>query len=122
LGAEGKRLWKSIVGDLDEDWRLDARDLAYLAQAARCADELAELKAVIARDGSTVEGSKGQTRVHPAVAEARQLRLTLLRLLGSIEMTDPNAAERNATAAQQQARKAADARWRGHELRGLRRG
>jgi hypothetical protein len=36
---------------------------------------MADLEKTIDRDGTTVDGSKGQPRVHPALVEVRQLRL-----------------------------------------------
>ena len=111
LGAPGRALWRSILGDLGESWELDAREFELLGRACRCADELAQLEAAVDRDGATVEGSRGQTVAHPALSEARQLRLVQLRLLGAIEMVDPVEAKRSATPAQAQARKAAEARW-----------
>ena len=85
------------------------------------ADQLAELDAVLKRDGMTIAGSRGQTIAHPVLAESRQLRLAALRLLGALEMTDPQASKRSATPAQARARKAAEARWgeirRGRRLR-----
>jgi hypothetical protein len=99
-------LWKSIVGDLPAGWALDERELHLLAQACRCADELALLEAVVDRDGAVVGGSRGQTAVHPALAEARQLRIVQLRLLGALELADPKSSLRSS-----QARHAAQARW-----------
>lgn len=118
LDTAGKALWRSIHADLDRSWELDARELHLLARAARCADELADLDAAVDRDGVTAVGSRGQPVVHPALAEARQLRLVQLRLLGAIEMADPQAAIRSATPRQAQARKAAQARWRTRETAG----
>ncbi len=111
LSAAGQGLWADVLGDLQEGWELDARELHVLGRACRCADELAELEAAVDRDGVTVKGSRGQSVVNPALSEARQLRLTQLRLLGAIEMVDPQAALRSATPAQAQARKAAGTRW-----------
>lgn len=116
LKASGKALWRSIVGGLEEGWTFDERELALLREAAVVADQLADLDAVLERDGLTVAGSRGQTVVHPALTEARQLRLAQLRLLGAIELVDPAIAKRNATHASRRARMAAEARWglRGH--------
>jgi P27 family predicted phage terminase small subunit len=111
LGRAGKALWRSILGDLDPGWELDARELHLLRRACRCADELDRLEKVVDKDGPTVAGSRGQVNVHPAIAEARQLRLVQLRLLSALELVDPQTAIRSATPAQARARKAAEARW-----------
>ena len=111
LKAPGRALWRTIVADVGEGWELDRRELALLREAAMIADQLCDLDAVIARDGVTIAGSRGQTIVHPALSESRQLRLAQLRLLGALEMVDPQAAKRSATPAQARARKAAEARW-----------
>jgi P27 family predicted phage terminase small subunit len=115
LDKAGKALWRSIHTDLDRGWELDARELHLLARACRCADELAALDAAVDAAGPTSTGSRGQPVIHPALAEARQLRLVQLRLLGAIELVDPQAAIRSATPVQAQARKAAQARWRRRE-------
>jgi len=114
LGAAGKSLWSSILADVGDGWRLDARELHLLARACRTADELEALQAVVDRDGVTVAGSRGQVIAHPALAEARQLRLVQLRLLSALEMVDPQAAKRSATPAQARARRAAEVRWAPH--------
>ncbi len=116
LKAPGRALWKSILRDLDAGWALDARELYLLERAARCADELADLEAVVDSDGPTVPGSRGQPIVHPALSEARQLRLVQLRLLSPIEMADP-AGDQTPTPASARARRAARQRW-SHEGRG----
>ncbi len=111
LGAPGKKLFRAILRDIDADWQLDARELTLLERAGRCADDLDKLEKAIDKDGIMVEGSQGQRRVHPALAEARQLRLVQLRLLSAIEMVDPQAHKRSATPAQARARHAAEVRW-----------
>lgn len=111
LRGSGKALWRSILGDLEVGWELDARELHFLARACRCADELVDLEALVDREGLTVEGSRGQTTVHPALSEARQIRLVQMRLLGQIEVVDPQAAIRSATPKQARAREAANVRW-----------
>jgi len=111
LSAAGQALWSDVLGDLQEGWELDARELHLLGRACRCADELASLEGAVDRDGVMVDGSRGQTIVHPALGEARQLRLVQLRLLGAIEMADPKSGVRSATPGQAQARRAANTRW-----------
>jgi hypothetical protein len=118
LGAAGKALWKSILSDLDEGWELENRELHFLRRAARCEDELVALEKIVDRDGETTEGSRGQTIVHPALGEGRQLRLVQLRLLSALELQDPASARTGATPASKLARRAAESRWGRNEHRG----
>jgi hypothetical protein len=111
LRDAGRELWAAIMGDLAPGWELDARERHLLARAARCADDAAALEQAIDRDGATVEGSRGQTIVHPAIAEARQLRLAELRLLRDIETVDPAVTRSRATPSARRARRAAEVRW-----------
>jgi P27 family predicted phage terminase small subunit len=112
LGTAGKRLWKAIVDDIEPGWRLDARELHLLERACRVEDEVRALEAAIDRDGPMAEGSRGQATVHPAISEARQLRLVQARLLGGIELCNPR--HGSATANGARARVAANARWAQH--------
>lgn len=109
LGTAGKRLRKSILADLPNDWELDHREIELLELAARQADDLALLERAIKKEGAISTGSTGQTIVHPAILEARQARLAISRLVGLIEL--PDGEERPATAATTRGRKAAQARW-----------
>ncbi len=111
LGNPGKTLWRSILGDIAADWEFDAREFHLLKRACRCADELKKLEDAVDRDSETVEGSRGQVVVHPALSEARQLRLVQLRLLSAIELVDPKDALKSATPGQARARRAAESRW-----------
>jgi hypothetical protein len=52
----------------------------------RCVDDLEELRLVIARDGYMTETGDGVPKLHPAVAETRQLRLVLARLAASLRL------------------------------------
>ena len=118
LGAAGKALWKALHADLDLAWELDARELHLLARACGCADHLAALEAVVAADGVTATGSRGQAVVHPALSEIRQMKLAQARLLSAIEVVDPVEAVRPATPAQGRARRAATKRWTRKESHG----
>ena len=111
LGTAGKRLWRSILDDLEPGWVLDARELALLARACSTADAIAELEAVVAREGVTTLGSRRQAIVHPAVGEARMQRLALARLLSSLELVDPAGALAAGSPAAARGAKAARARW-----------
>jgi hypothetical protein len=113
LGESGAALVKKITDDLAaRDRVLDPREHELLVQAATTADQIAACDLAVAREGVTVEGSRGQTRIHPAVQEARQLRLVLLRLLGALDLpADEEEQDATATLRSRQARAAARARW-----------
>lgn len=109
LGASGKALWRSVVAGLPNGWELDDRERAVLELACRQRDDVAALERSLSRSGRMVKGSRGQDRLHPAVAELRQARLAIGRLLGQLEL--PNVEEEKKTAASQRASKAAQTRW-----------
>jgi phage terminase small subunit len=115
LPVAGRRVWREVVGDLPESMEFTANELTLLAAAARQADDVAALEAVVKRDGVTVVGSAGQPRVHPAVAEARLGRAVLARLLGDLRVDTQDVTA--ATAASRRAQRAADARWSEHRAR-----
>jgi hypothetical protein len=106
LGRAGSTLWRSIVAA----YFLSAGERAMLHLAAKQADSLAGLEAQLATEGMTVAGSKGQPRMHPAVAELRQGRLALSRLLASLALPgDDETAGRTPTS--RHAQRAASIRW-----------
>jgi hypothetical protein len=105
LGTAGKALWRRLV----DAYEFGPGELAILAVAARQADDVAALEALIADEGLIVTGSQGQPRLSAAITEVRQGRLALGRLLGQLSL--PDESDRPLTAASLQAKKAADARW-----------
>jgi phage terminase small subunit len=109
LGAAGEDLWHDLHDELPERMEFNARELAILTAACRQLDTIVSLERAIKRDGLMVTGSTGQRRLHPAVTEARQARLTFGRLLGDLHL--PDAEERPMTSAQQRAQRAATSRW-----------
>lgn len=108
LEARGAALWASVVGV----YELSAVERELLAEACRVADTLETLRAVIAAEGATSTGSKGQRVVHPAVGEARQQQLVLGRLLGQLDLPDEEDGQVVPSSASLRGRKAAEARWR----------
>lgn len=84
LGATGKRLWRSVTGELE--LRGDERGL--LEHACRTVDELATLQAALAEAEPMSAGSMGQPRAHPLYAEIRAHRDMLRRLLAAIDVPD----------------------------------
>jgi hypothetical protein len=79
LRSSGRKLWTSVVRDYD----LDEHETSVLLQAARTADLLDDLQAVLDRDGVMADSSQG-IRAHPAATEARQQRIVLARLVAAL--------------------------------------
>jgi hypothetical protein len=107
LDKSGKALWRAVVKLYD----LEPHHALALASACRCADMVARLEDLLA--GSLlVMGSVGQVRLDPAVAELRQHRLALSKLLVDLALPAETVAElARPSAASRQASKAASVRW-----------
>ena len=112
LGDAGRELWEQVASV----YEVDAHERPLLAEACRLADRCAQLEESIEEHGLTVEGSTGQPRLHPAVAEVRQTRVALTRVLGAIAF--PNEEGVPVKAGSRHASKAAVARWKGTAKRG----
>ncbi|NYE19460.1 P27 family phage terminase small subunit [Microbacterium immunditiarum] len=82
LGKRGRAFWRQ----LHADYEFEVAQTEVLIEACRTLDRLEALDAVIADEGVTSEGSMGQRIVHPAVQEARQLQITLTRLVAALEL------------------------------------
>ncbi len=113
LGTRGRRFWTAAV----EAYELTDSELSLLLEVCRLMDECEGLRQALAEDGTTVAGSNGQPRVHPAVGELRQHRLALGRLLSQLALPDEDD-DRLATPLQARGRAAAAKRWAGHVKRG----
>jgi hypothetical protein len=105
LNPAGRALWARITKVLE----LDPGEVPLLAAACHQADDIAGLERSIKSAGVMVRGSKGQPRLSPAVAEVRQGRLALARLLSGISM--PNEEGVPQTVRQRRATHAARTRW-----------
>lgn len=81
LRTAGRRLWDASVADYE--W--SGHELGMLEDACRIRDRIVELDGAVAKDGLMIGSSQG-TRLHPAVAEARQQRLALARLLATLRI------------------------------------
>lgn len=96
-----------------EHFDLSDSEAEILTEAARTLDLLDQLAEVIERVGPTSTGAAGQLVVNPAVAEARQLRITLHRLLAALNL--PDDAGESVPSGHQLRSKAGNAgRWAGH--------
>src|SRR2546423_10785884 len=83
LGTAGRGLWVSITGP--GAFELERHELVVLGQAARVADRIAALDAVVDAEGVIEEGTG---RAHPALVESRQQRMVLARLLSTLRLPD----------------------------------
>lgn len=79
LKASGRRLWKSVV----DEYELEEHEHRLLLEMARTADMLDALQALVDRDGP-IHPETG--RAHPALVEARQLRIAFARLSGALRL------------------------------------
>ncbi|MEI6621669.1 MAG: hypothetical protein WCP28_07170 [Actinomycetes bacterium] len=87
LGPSGASLWRSVLDTYDE---LDPRELALLGHACRQSDTIGDLEALLKSDGLVVVGSTGQPRLNQVVAELRQARLAVSRLLADLDLPAPD--------------------------------
>jgi hypothetical protein len=105
LGLAGRALWRATVAEFE----LNPAELVLLGEAGRTADTLAELSAALSDAPLTVEGSTGQPRAHPLLAEARAQRRVLDQLCRALAL--PLAGEDVGRRRSPTAREAAIARW-----------
>lgn len=69
LQKPGRSLWRKITAEFDLENEPDKLELLY--QAAKTADQIAELDEAAAEAPLTVKGSMGQPVISPFIAEAR---------------------------------------------------
>ena len=84
LATRGRKFWRDVVDEFD----LTDAERHLLHEACRSLDRIDALEALVATEGQTVTGSTGQTVLHPAIAEARQQRLVLGRLVKQLDLPD----------------------------------
>lgn len=81
LQAAGKRLWAVAT----EEYEWAEHEQAVLEEACRIRDRIVQLDAAVADEGLMIPSSQG-SRLHPGVAEGRQQRLALARLLATLRI------------------------------------
>ena len=106
-GPEGRRWLRALTAG---GWEFRPDELRLVPEAARLLDELALMNARITTDGLMVEGSTGQLRAHPLLAEVRGSRQVLVRIISQLGLPDDEQ-ETTRTPNQVRASKAAQARW-----------
>lgn len=86
FGPAGNDIVDTFEGKAGElGLELDRDDRVVLHNAARVADLIADLDADIAAHGVMLIGPSGSSKVNPAVAESRQQRVALARLLADVD-------------------------------------
>ena len=106
MAPAGRALWARILAVYD----LAEQETPILVAACTTQDVIARLETLVAVEGDTVAGSTGQTRIHPALTEARAQRLVLAKLLGSLSLPVDEVGPPR-TARQVQASRAAQSKW-----------
>lgn len=81
LGKTGRSLWRMVL----TDYVLTEPEQVLLREACRTADSIDALQAQLDADGLMSESSQG-ARVHPALVELRQQRVTLARLWSALRV------------------------------------
>lgn len=82
LKAEGKRLWRDVVGDYD----LDEHELALLRAACRTVDRLEDVAVALETSELTANNARGDLVAHPLLVEQRMQGIALARLLASLRL------------------------------------
>jgi hypothetical protein len=81
LRPSGRALWRAVLND----YELDEHESTILREACRTADSLDDLQNLLEVEGLTAESSQG-VRIHPALVELRQQRVTFARLLTALRI------------------------------------
>lgn len=81
LKAPGRALWRSVL----RDYELDEHEVTVLLEACRTRDSITDLQVVLDQEGVMNTGPQG-VRVHPALPELRQQRITFARLITALRI------------------------------------
>lgn len=104
--SPGQVMVAAILAEMtDAGVEPDAKETALLDAGRQLVDRMAALEAIIARDGELLTSQAGVVRVHPAVAEHRQVAATLPKVLAGIVVGDSAVAKNPAKV------RAAQVRW-----------
>jgi hypothetical protein len=87
LSPESSALWPGLAADVAVAMGGGQVDFLALAGVLRAADRLAEIRAVLAAEGLTVKGSKGQSRPHPLLIAESVLRREVAQGMKSLRLS-----------------------------------
>jgi tetrahydromethanopterin S-methyltransferase subunit B len=106
--SPGQRLRAEIVSEMAESHVIpDSKEDALLDAVQTMVDRMAELDAIVTRDGPILTSVAGTQRVHPGLIEYRQMAGTLPRMLAGIVIGDSSTGVPKDAVKQ----RAANARW-----------
>jgi hypothetical protein len=108
LRPSGRALWRGIM----RDYGLAPHEQAILLQCCRVADRLDQIETELADASLVVEGSTGQPKAHPLLAEWRAQARVLESLSRALSIPLPGETVRRRRSPT--AREAAMQRWHGH--------
>jgi tetrahydromethanopterin S-methyltransferase subunit B len=87
--SPGERLVAEILAEMAESHVIpDSKESALLDAVRTMVDRMAELDAIVTKDGPILVSTTGTQRAHPALIEFRQLAGTLPRMLAGIVIGD----------------------------------
>lgn len=72
--------WLKLLEACADSFELEEHERAVLEEACRIRDRIDQIRRQVDRDGVMLESSQGM-RLHPGIAEERQQKLALARLL-----------------------------------------
>lgn len=82
FGAAGRRLWRSVLTDLE----LDEHEMALLRSACRIADRLEDIGEELIGAPLTVTNFKGDLVTNPLIVEQRMSAQALAKTLASLRL------------------------------------
>ncbi len=88
LGKAGRALWR----DINAEYGLAPHEAVILVQCCRVADRLDAIEAELSGAALTVEGSTGQPKAHPLLAEQRAQMRVLESLSRALSIPLPSEA------------------------------
>ena len=114
--SAGQKLTSAVLADLEiQDLEPDAREVELLARAAKAADRIADLEAIVASEGETFRNKAGIVCPSPLLAEIRLQDGILMQALRGIKM-EPAKTPAGKDAAKS---RAGQASWRARQARAI---
>jgi len=82
LKASGRKLWNAVQAE----YELEQHETRLLREMCRAADVLDRLATIVETEGEMLLDRFDQPRIHPALVESRQLKVTYARLSAALRL------------------------------------